>query len=90
MANIAQCNRSPHPIVEDSELGHAVGSTELLQPASVVTVQHLLADAVAVGARAPRMILVARCQVLLEKLLTAWNRGRAVRYSTYFLLQRQE
>lgn len=58
---------SPYPIVEYSVLGHAVGSTELLHPASVVAVQHLLADAGAVCARTPRMILVTRCQVTFKE-----------------------
>lgn len=62
-----------HPIIEYSVLGHAVGSTELLHPASVVTVQHLLADARAIGAGTPGMILAARHQLMFEELFTAFT-----------------
>lgn len=58
---------SPYPIVEYSVLGHAMGSTELLHPASVVAVQHLLTDAGAVCAWTPGMILVTRGQVMFEE-----------------------
>ncbi len=58
---------SLYPIVEDSILGHAVGSTELLHPASIVAVQHLLADARAVGAGTPGMILVTRRQFMFKE-----------------------
>lgn len=58
---------SPYPIVEHSVLGHAVRSAELLQPASVVAVQHLLADASAVCAGTAGVILVIRYQLMLEE-----------------------
>lgn len=58
---------SPYPIVEYCELRHAVGPTELLHPATVVAVQHLLADARAVGAGTPGMILVTRHHIVLEE-----------------------
>lgn len=63
--------QSSYPIVEYCVLGHAVGSTELLHPASVVAVQHFLADAGAVGAGTPGVILVTRRQVMFEEQLTA-------------------
>lgn len=62
-----------HPVVEYSVLGHAVGSAELLQLASVVTVQHLLCNARAVGAGTPDMLLATRSQVMLEEQLTVWK-----------------
>lgn len=71
---------SPYPIEEYCVLGHAVGSTELLHPASVVAVQHLLADAGAVGAGTPGMILVTRSQVMFEEKLTAWSTGQVGYY----------
>lgn len=69
MVHNVQCRGtlSLYPIVEYSVLGHAVGSTELLHPASIVAVQHLLADAGAVGAGTPGMILVTRCQVMFKE-----------------------
>lgn len=60
-------HRSPYPIVEYSVLGHAVGSTELLHPASIVAMQHLLADARAVGTGTPGLVLVTRCHVMFEE-----------------------
>lgn len=50
-------------------------SAELLQPASVVAVQHLLADAGAVCAGTPGVVLVMRHQFMPEEELTAWNTG---------------
>lgn len=49
---------STYPIVQYSVLGHAVGFTELLHPASIVAVQHLQAEASTVGARSPGVIIV--------------------------------
>lgn len=72
--NTAFC--SSYPIVEHSILGHAVRSAELLHPASIVAVQHLLANARAVCAGTPRVILVTRGQVLYEAYLTVCNTGR--------------
>ena len=66
---------SPYPVVEHRVLGHAAGPAELLHPASVVAVQHLLADAGAVGAGTPRVVLVTGRQVVFEEQLTAWNTG---------------
>lgn len=66
---------TPYPIVEHSVLGHAVGSTELLNPASIVAVQHFLADAGAVGAGTPGVFLVTRGQVMFEEQFTAWKPG---------------
>lgn len=65
--NSIQC-RSLYPIVEYSVLGHAVGSTELLHSASIVAVQHLLANAGTVAAGTPGM--VTRSHVSFEDLLT--------------------
>lgn len=62
-----------HPIVEHSELGHAVGFAELLHLASIVAVQHLLTDARAVGTGSPRMILVTRSVVMSEDLCTVFT-----------------
>lgn len=58
---------SPDPVVEHGVLGHAVRSAELLHPASVVAVQHLLADAGAVRAETPGVVLVVRHQLMLEE-----------------------
>lgn len=63
----------PYPIVEDRVLGHAVGFTELLHPASIVAVQHLQAEARAVGAGTPGMDVVTRCQLIAKEQLTVWN-----------------
>lgn len=68
---------SPYPVVEHGVLGHAVGSAELFQPASVVAVQHLLADPGAVGAGTPRMIFVTRHLLVLEEKLAVWMIGEA-------------
>lgn len=50
-----------------------MGSAELLQLASVVTVQHLLCNARAVGAGTPDMLLATRSQVMLEEQLTVFT-----------------
>lgn len=63
----------PHPIVKHGVLGHAVGSTKPLHSASIVAVQHLLPDAVAVAAGMQRIILVPGRQVVFEEKLTVWK-----------------
>lgn len=64
---------SPYAIVQDSVLGHAVGFTELLHPASIVAVQHLQAEARAVGAGTPGMDVVTRGQLVAEEQLAVWK-----------------
>lgn len=68
---------SPYPVVEHGVLRHAVGSAELFQLASVVAVQHLLADPWAVSAGTPRMIFVTRHLLVLEEKLAVWMTGQA-------------
>lgn len=60
-----------------------MGATELLHPASVVAVQHLLADAGAVGAGTPGVVLVTSAQVMFEEKFTAWNTGWVRYYNLY-------
>lgn len=63
----------PYAVVQDSVLGHAVGFTELLHPASIVAVQHLQAEARAVGAGTPGMDVVTRGQLVAEEQLAVWK-----------------
>lgn len=73
---------SAYPIVEYSVLGHAVGSAELLHPASIMAVQHFVTYTAAVGAGSPRVVLAARLVVCFEGELTAWNTDEKEYYFT--------
>lgn len=52
-----------------------MGFAELLHPASIVAVQHLQAEAAAVGAGTPGMDVVARGQLVAEEQLAVWETG---------------
>ena len=60
--------RAAYPVEEHRVLGHAVRPAELLHPAAVVAVHHLLTHTAAVGAGPPGAQAPGR-HLLLELLL---------------------